>query len=40
MFWLVRRVKQRHDREVGMQRAGKRGEGVVDAFNEAVNESH
>lgn len=30
MFWLVRRVKQRHDREVGMLRAGKRGEGVVD----------
>ena len=30
MFWLVRRVKQRHDREIGMQRAGKRGEGMVD----------
>ena len=30
MFWLVRRVKARHDREVGKQRAGKYGEGVVD----------
>jgi Na+(H+)/acetate symporter ActP len=30
MFWLVRRMKQRHDREVGMQKAGKHGEGYVD----------
>jgi len=30
MFWLIRRVKARHDREVGKERAGKYGEGVVD----------
>ncbi|KDR70238.1 hypothetical protein GALMADRAFT_76439 [Galerina marginata CBS 339.88] len=30
MFWLVRRVKANHDREVGKERAGKYGEGVVD----------
>jgi hypothetical protein len=30
MFWLVRRVKKRHDREVGMQRTGRHGEGMVD----------
>ncbi|KAF8960649.1 hypothetical protein BDZ97DRAFT_1665556, partial [Flammula alnicola] len=30
MFWLVRRVKARHDSEVGKERAGKYGEGVVD----------
>ena len=30
LLWLVRRVKARHDREVGKQRAGKYGEGVVD----------
>jgi hypothetical protein len=29
-FWLVRRVKARHDRQVGKERAGKFGEGVVD----------
>ncbi|KAF9561691.1 hypothetical protein CPC08DRAFT_635053 [Agrocybe pediades] len=29
-LWLVRRVKARHDREVGKERAGKHGEGVVD----------
>lgn len=29
-FWLIRNVKKRHDREVGKQRAGKYGEGVVD----------
>lgn len=29
-FWLVKRVKARHDREVGKERAGKYGEGVVD----------
>ncbi|PPR05787.1 hypothetical protein CVT26_010161 [Gymnopilus dilepis] len=29
-FWLIRRVKARHDREVGKERAGKYGEGVVD----------
>jgi len=29
-LWLVRRVKARHDREVGKQRAGQHGEGVVD----------
>jgi len=29
-LWLVRRVKARHDHEVGKQRAGKHGEGVVD----------
>jgi len=29
-LWLVRRVKVRHDHEVGKERAGKYGEGVVD----------
>ncbi|KAF9527240.1 hypothetical protein CPB83DRAFT_768941 [Crepidotus variabilis] len=29
-LWLVRRVKRRHDREVGTERTGKHGEGVVD----------
>ena len=29
-LWVVRRVKARHDREVGKQRTGKHGEGVVD----------
>ncbi|KAJ3494116.1 hypothetical protein NLJ89_g10876 [Agrocybe chaxingu] len=29
-LWLVRRVKARHDREVGKERTGKYGEGVVD----------
>lgn len=30
-LWFVRRVKARHDREVGRQLAGKHGEGAVDA---------
>ena len=29
-FWLLRRVKARHDRKVGKQMAGKYGEGKVD----------
>jgi len=29
-LWLVRRVKVRHDREVGKQTVGKYGEGAVD----------
>ena len=29
-LWLVRRVKSQHDKEVGKQRTGKYGEGVVD----------
>lgn len=29
-LWLVKRLKSKHDREVGRVRAGKLGEGVVD----------
>ncbi|KAH8105433.1 hypothetical protein BXZ70DRAFT_920852 [Cristinia sonorae] len=34
--WLVRRVKRKHDKEVGMQKAGKHGEGVVDVSKRRV----
>lgn len=30
LLWFVRRVKAKHDREVGMERRGKHGEGLVD----------
>jgi len=30
LLWFVRRVKAKHDREVGRERRGKHGEGVVD----------
>ena len=29
-LWVLRRVKARHDREVGKERAGKHGEGRVE----------
>lgn len=36
-LWLVRRVKARHDKEVGKERAGKYGEGVVDLSKRRAN---
>lgn len=31
-LWLVRRMKNKHDKEVGLERAGRYGEGItVDA---------
>lgn len=38
MFFLIRRVKKKHDEEVGKQRAGKHGEGVVDISKRRVAE--
>jgi len=35
-FWLLKRVKSKHDREVGKERAGKHGEGVVDLSKRKV----
>ncbi|KAF9479540.1 hypothetical protein BDN70DRAFT_806966 [Pholiota conissans] len=35
-FWLVRRVKERHDRTVGKELAGKYGEGVVDVSTRKI----
>lgn len=29
-LWKLRRVKQKHDREIGKERAGRRGEGMVE----------
>ncbi|KAF8154712.1 hypothetical protein B0H34DRAFT_717552 [Crassisporium funariophilum] len=37
-LWLVRRVKARHDRDVGKERAGKYGEGVVDLSKRKIRE--
>jgi len=28
-FWLLRNIKKEHDREVGVELAGKHGEGIV-----------
>jgi len=36
MFWLVRRMKAQHVREVGKQRAGKYGEGFLDISKRRV----
>ena len=36
-LWVVRRVKSKHDSEVGKQRAGKHGEGVVDLSKRKVD---
>jgi len=36
MFWLVRRMKAKHAREVGKQRAGKYGEGFLDVSKRRV----
>jgi hypothetical protein len=36
MFFLIRNLKKKHDEEVGKQRAGKHGEGVVDVSKRKV----
>lgn len=36
MFFMIRRVKKKHDEEIGKQRAGKHGEGVVDVSKRKV----
>ncbi|KAG6911022.1 hypothetical protein DXG01_005438 [Tephrocybe rancida] len=37
-LWKIRRVKQRHDREVGMERAGRHGEGIVEKMKRKAAE--
>jgi len=36
LLWLVGRVKRKHDRAVGKQKAGRFGEGVVDLSTRSV----
>jgi len=36
-FWVVKRVKSRHDRAVGKSRAGKHGEGVTDLSKRKID---
>ena len=37
-LWLLRRVKNRHDREVGRERAGRHGEGLVEEIKRKAKE--
>ncbi|KAF8066775.1 hypothetical protein FPV67DRAFT_1417146 [Lyophyllum atratum] len=37
-FWKLRRVKQRHDREIGKERAGRHGEGLVEQMKRKAAE--
>ena len=32
-FWMLRRVKMKHDRHIGVMRAGKYGEGKIEKTN-------
>ncbi|KAM6494887.1 hypothetical protein JOM56_009510 [Amanita muscaria] len=38
MLWRIRRVKLEHDRIVGKQRTGKRGEGLIERIKRKANE--
>ena len=34
LMWKIRRIKEEHDRVMGKQRAGKRGEGFIERISE------
>lgn len=37
-LWKLRRVKKRHDREIGKERAGRHGEGIVEQMKRKAQE--
>lgn len=39
MLWKIREVKSEHDRIIGKQKAGKRGEGFIERMKREANES-
>jgi hypothetical protein len=37
-LWKLRKVKKRHDREIGKERVGRHGEGIVEQMKRKAKE--